>query len=376
MVNQVTPYGSLTYSQTGQQFVPNAMGGGQYMPAPSGAPSTGQPAPSNGMRGNEPAPWRTRQHGQFPERAPAHGRAVHPAVHGHDAVFRHRSRRFSTARRRRSRTSPSLPRTSPGQLLDHLGKPMDYSGAPALQTDLGNNFTTSLGSNYTTQLGPGYATSYAGADDFSADRQRTEDALWQRGASEREAQENALRTRLTNAGVREGSAAWNAEMERLGRQTTDAQLATYLAGGQEQSRLVELARQAAQFGNDATMNQAVFGNQSALGSGAVRQQCLAPAGRVQQSGPHAVHERGLCAAEPAAQRACRPPVAVSGAEPDLGERADAALDGRGRRRLRPGPREHPAPTTPTCANYSRTRWAHACSGRRAREAAALPDCSR
>ncbi|MDF2809888.1 MAG: hypothetical protein K0S56_919 [Microvirga sp.] len=264
MVNQVTPYGSLTYSQTGQQWVPNPTGGGQYMPAPSGAPPTDQQAaPSNGMRGNEPAPGEPGSTGNFLNgRQPMAGQYI-PQYTATTQFSPSQQAIFDRSQAALQNLAQLAQNQSKG-LIDHLGKPMDFSGAPALQTSLGNDFTTSLGSNYTTQLGPGYTTSYAGADDFSADRQRTEEALWQRGASERQAQENALRTRLTNAGVREGSAAWNAEMERMGRQTTDAQLATYLAGGQEQSRLVELARQAAQFGNDATMNQALFGNQSAL----------------------------------------------------------------------------------------------------------------
>lgn len=135
---------------------------------------------------------------------------------------------------------------------------------------LGANYNTAfnsdVGGSYTDKLGPGYqtgvdlATTYAGADDFSADRQRYEDALWQRGASDRAASDEALRTKLINSGLREGSAAWNAEMERQARQNTDARLATFLAGGEEQSRMVNLARDAAVFGNQSTLAQAQFGN--------------------------------------------------------------------------------------------------------------------
>src|SRR5690606_26240823 len=61
--------------------------------------------------------------------------------------------------------------------------------------------------------------------------------------------------------------AWNAEMERLARQNTDARLATLLAGGDEQARMVGLARDAAGFGNQAALAQAAFGNQAALAQG-------------------------------------------------------------------------------------------------------------
>lgn len=167
-----------------------------------------------------------------------------------------------------------------------LGNGVDMSGAPGLAgsanqngtigngynagfgRDVGgsfnSNFSGDIGGGFNTQLGPGYATSYAGADDFSADRQRVEDAMWQRTAGDRESQEAALRATLANKGIREGSAAWDAEMERMGRQNTDARLATLLAGGQEQQRMVDMARQAAQFGNDSLLAQGNFTNSSAL----------------------------------------------------------------------------------------------------------------
>lgn len=145
-------------------------------------------------------------------------------------------------------------------LQGYLGQSVNTSGVPGLVGSAGQS--GNLGPGFAT--GVDLATSYAGADDFSADRQRYEDALWQRTAGDRAAQEEALRTRLVNSGLREGSAAWNAEMERLGRQNTDARLATLLAGGDEQARMVGLARDAAGFGNQAALAQAGFGNQAAL----------------------------------------------------------------------------------------------------------------
>lgn len=181
-----------------------------------------------------------------------------------------------------------------GFLKDYLGKGIDTSGVTPMRTDFGpnynekfsgdigggfnskfsgkigggfnTNFARNIGGSYTDTLGSGYDTdvdlarSYQGADDFSADRQRVEDALWQRGQSERTLQEQSLRTQLANKGIREGSAAYNTEMERLARQNADAQMAAILAGGQEQSRLVNLARDAAIFGNEAELAQTGFGN--------------------------------------------------------------------------------------------------------------------
>lgn len=157
-----------------------------------------------------------------------------------------------------------------GFLKDHLGKSVDTSGVPGLMGQIGGgydtNFSRNIGGSFKEYLDPEYrtsvdlATSYAGADDFSADRDRVEQALWDRGADRRNSEDEALRTRLLNSGLREGSAAWNAEMQRLGRQVADERIGTMLASGQEQSRLVGLARDAAQFGNDYTLAGANFGN--------------------------------------------------------------------------------------------------------------------
>ena len=180
----------------------------------------------------------------------------------------------------------SLAQQQSARLGETLGNGVDMSGAPALSGSAGqvgrigngydaqfgreiggsfdSNFSGHIGNGYSSQLGPGYAASYAGADDFSADRQRYEDALWQRTAGDRAQSEAQMRATLANKGITEGSAAWNAEMERMGRQNTDARLATILAGGEEQARMVGLARDAAEFGNSALLQQGQFTNQSAL----------------------------------------------------------------------------------------------------------------
>ncbi len=165
-----------------------------------------------------------------------------------------------------------------GFLKDYLGKPADTSNAPGLISN--PNLSTTIGGGYDTN----FDRTYAGADDFSADRQRVEDALWQRGSQGRAQEEEALRTRLLNSGLREGSAAWNAEMERLGRQVADERTGVLLAGGQEQSRLVGLSRDAAQFAsqqqqnqNAAGLAQTQFGNNAALQGGQFQNQARSQA---------------------------------------------------------------------------------------------------
>lgn len=127
-------------------------------------------------------------------------------------------------------------------LRDYLGKEIDLSGAPALQSSLGS----------------GYQTTYN--TDFSADRQKVEDALMQRQQSSLDQNREQLRTQLIASGVRPGTAAYSAEMARLGQTENDARLANILAAGQEQSRLVGLEADRAAFGNNALLNQASLSN--------------------------------------------------------------------------------------------------------------------
>lgn len=112
-------------------------------------------------------------------------------------------------------------------LQGYLGKATDTSGLPALQS------------------------TYAGADDFSADRQRVEDALFSRLTPQLQQDEDRLRTQLINSGIRPGTPAYTAEMARLGQARNDARQQVVLGAGQEQNRLVGLARDAASFGNAA-----------------------------------------------------------------------------------------------------------------------------
>lgn len=173
-----------------------------------------------------------------------------------------------------------LARQQSARMQDYLGGGIDMSGAPDLMTPnlqsgvagFDPNFSGEIGGSYGTTLGSGYANTYAGADDFSADRQRYEDALWQRGASDRAAQEDALRNRLINSGIRPGSAAWNSEMERMQRQNTDAWLATTLAAGDEQARMVGMSRDAAMFGNESELARLMAQNAASMGAAQFGQQ--------------------------------------------------------------------------------------------------------
>jgi len=90
--------------------------------------------------------------------------------------------------------------------------------------------------------------------DFSEERQRVEDALMQRMDPYLSQDREALEARLASQGLRYGSEAYQDAFGDFTRQSNDARLAAILNAGQEQSRLVGLERDRAQFFN-AAQNQ-------------------------------------------------------------------------------------------------------------------------
>lgn len=245
-VNQVTPDGSLNYDQSGSYTYTDPYTGHVY-----------------------DIPTFTATQTLSPEQQAIHGDLT--SAKGNLASIANNSSEFLTGFLKDSVNTRGVPGLagSAGQ-SGNIGGNFSTSVGPGFDTgfnrNVGGGFDTSfdrnIGGNFTDQVG--LANSYAGADDFSADRQRVEDALWERGSSGRAREDEALRTKLLNSGLREGGAAWNSEMERMGRQNADERIGTMLASGQEQSRLVGMSRDAAQFGNEANMAMANFGNNASM----------------------------------------------------------------------------------------------------------------
>ncbi|WP_457662467.1 tail fiber domain-containing protein [Sinorhizobium medicae] len=191
----------------------------------------------------------------------------------------------------------TLANNQSGKLNDLLGKPINIGGAPAggnaggiglpqyqqfgsgpkLQTSLGNygNVQSSIAGagniqkqvadsgQIQNQLGNAGDITRSYETDFSADRQKVEDALMQRLNPQMERDRAALETRLTNQGLQPGSEAYNRAIDEANRSSTDARLGAILSAGQEQSRLAGLANQSATFQNSA--QQQAYNQQ--LGSG-------------------------------------------------------------------------------------------------------------
>lgn len=101
-----------------------------------------------------------------------------------------------------------------------------------------------------------------GTNDFSADRQKYEDAIMSRNNVDFDRQQESLNQTLANQGVTPGSDAYNRAYDQLNRAKVDARNQATLAGGQEQSRMFGLGSQAEaqRFGEQTSANQ--FGNQA------------------------------------------------------------------------------------------------------------------
>lgn len=88
-------------------------------------------------------------------------------------------------------------------------------------------------------------------NDWSADRQRVEDAMFSRLNPQIERDRAALENRLANQGIRPGSEAYREAIALADRQANDLRMQTILAGGQEQSRLAGLDQSRLGFNNSA-----------------------------------------------------------------------------------------------------------------------------
>jgi len=143
-----------------------------------------------------------------------------------------------------------------GTLINNVGKavstPIDYSKLPKAGSTA--NINLPKYSNFAG--GPALKTDIAGADDFSADRQRVEDALNARQNPQLQQDRELLNQQAVNQGLMPGSEAYNRWIDQQGRKENDARMSAILAGGQEQSRLVGMDLAAKGFYNTATQGMA------------------------------------------------------------------------------------------------------------------------
>ncbi len=150
-------------------------------------------------------------------------------------------------------------------LKSTLSTPISTNGLPQVQNSLN---APQLNRNIADA---GQIQKQIGADDFSGDRQRVEDAIYSRMEPAMQRDRLALENRLRNQGVVSGSQAWREAMDESNRAATDARMQAILAGGQEQSRLFGMDQAQGSFANTAqaqqfeqNMGRSQFGNQAQL----------------------------------------------------------------------------------------------------------------
>lgn len=157
-----------------------------------------------------------------------------------------------------------------GRVENAINSPFNFNGAPDQVTGVNTSGLPALATGFSPQdmqrviqgagniqtgLGPtgnvqgsvdlSGAPQLPGQNDFGAERQRVEDAMYGRAAARLDTRfgqaQNDLDARLANQGIARGSEAANRELGNLGTQRNDAYASAandaIMAGGQEQSRL-------------------------------------------------------------------------------------------------------------------------------------------
>lgn len=301
-VNQITPDGSLTYSQTGQNFVNDPNGQKYWYNAGTGKYSTSAPQGGGGsttkVQGNGQPKYITNDRGvQVPNPAYKETTVSTPgnSTKGWEQVTGYYIPTFTATqtlspqqlkiKENEDKASQHLSRIAREQswnMADFLNKgintsklPNSYnwsslktpeyqtvgSGPSSLQKEIkgAGKIQTSLGN-------AGDVTSTYGTD-FSKDRQKVEDALMARMNPQLAQDRAALESRLVNQGLQPGSEAYNRAIDEARRAANDARYGAILAGGEEQSRLANLERDRAMFQNsaqqqtfDQLLSRGTFGN--------------------------------------------------------------------------------------------------------------------
>lgn len=321
-VNQVTPYGSLTYKPSGQNFIPDSLGGtwykspdGKYTQTAPTAPVTasgktpvkmanaaggtisggsgnntlyggggtdgygggysgGNPqvnGPGSGTGGGTKS---TTTGGALPTGwTQVNGYQI-PTWTATQTLSPTQQKIFDASQQAQINLA-NVAQQQSGRLGDLLNRPMDLSKLPAggnaanldmpqyQQFSAGNALKTGIADagNITKSIaGAGNIANTFGdagnitrtyGTDFSADRQKVEDALFARMNPQLTQDRTALETSLANQGIRVGSDAYRAAMGDFNQQSNDARYGAILNAGQEQSRLVGLENSRAIFQNQA-----------------------------------------------------------------------------------------------------------------------------
>lgn len=227
-VNQVTPYGTLTYTRTGGGKTYDTNAYDQAMQAyrqQLAAVTAANAAGAQGLTPNRGNTYWTRNGSLTtfnPQPLPAAPTLEQfltgdlPPEYTATTALNPEAQKAFDAQQRIDTATNLLAEDQLGRIKSAVGTELDFSGLPSL------------------------------TQDFSADRDKVVQALIDRNQGNMDRDQSALETKLANQGVMRGSDAWKAAMDDMNRGVNDFRLGAMQAGGAEQSRLYGLTADARQ----------------------------------------------------------------------------------------------------------------------------------
>jgi hypothetical protein len=244
-VNQVTPQGNLSYSQTGSTSFTDPVTGVAYQIPQSTATQTLSPMGQATFDQQQGAQYNLASLGNDQARALRDQFANAFNLNGAPAFG-----------------NSGIIGNAPGAIGNIPDRGSAVSGfGDAGQPTAAFGDAGQIGSTF--GAAPGVQTGYQHGDDFSADRQRIEAGLMERLNPSLAIERNKYEQQLADQGIRYGSPAYEDAMRNYSMQANDARLGVIGKGGEEQQRLSEMSRLAGVFGN--TAQQQIY--QQALGRG-------------------------------------------------------------------------------------------------------------
>jgi len=275
-INQVTPYGNLTYNQTGKNFIadPN---GQQYWVDGSGQYHTSLPT-RDVATGGSAGHYETRRV------SGGHGDSYStqvwvPGNNGSSSSQTYTPDGWTSTKGYYVPTYTATQTLSPEQQAI-------FDQTQAAQLNLGTLANTQsarlneiLGQNFNplaTAPAAGTAgqfTQYSAAPELqtsydyggAAYNQKVEDALFDRLNAQLGQDKSSLDAQLANQGIKLGSTAYSNAQADFGRNVNDARTAAILNATQQQAQLADIANQAATFSNNAMQQN--FANKYQVTSG-------------------------------------------------------------------------------------------------------------
>jgi hypothetical protein len=277
--NQVTPYGSLTYTNSGQPITYNKFNQKLYDERVAARQKAGTPglpdpnAPLFNTTVNLGDRWDAVQT-LSPEQQGLYDRQMGLQTGTLDVASEQLGRVSGALGSPLDFGNAPAQRTAiPGRVQD-AGTIQQVGNGPAMQSsfDAGGNIQrVGNGPALQSTFGQGGRAQNLDPNDYAADRQRVEQALMDRMDPYLQQRREQEQTRLLNQGFADtGSEGYSSAMDEVYRGENDARMAAILSAGQEQQRLSDMgiSRQgfnnqaaAQRFGQNATA--ADFANQTA-----------------------------------------------------------------------------------------------------------------